>query len=53
MVLPVMCMTAPIAMKSSPLKSTSLKAWLTAPLMARWVPTPIPQTMKPIWLIIE
>ncbi len=48
---PVMCSTAPIDMNSSPLKITSLKAWATAPLSASAVPMPMPQTMKPSWLI--
>ena len=39
-------------MNRRPLKRTSLNAWATAPFTARAVPTPIPVTMKPIWLIM-
>ena len=46
-------MTAPIAMKSRPLKITSANACATAPFTANAVPIPMPATMKPIWLIIE
>ena len=34
-------------------KITSLKAWATAPFNASAVPTPIPHTMNPSWLISE
>ena len=40
-------------MNNKPLNTTSLKAWATAPLTASAVPMPMPQTMKPIWLIRE
>ncbi len=40
-------------MNNNPLKKTSLKAWATAPFSASAVPMPMPQTMKPSWLIIE
>ena len=51
--MPVRKSTAPIVMNNRPLKITSLKACATAPFTASAEPSPIPQTMKPIWLIIE
>ena len=40
-------------MNNRPLKNTSLNACATAPFNASDVPMPMPQTMKPSWLIIE
>ena len=51
-IFPVRKSTAPIDMNSSPLNSTSLNACETAPFKASSVPMPMPQTMKPIWLIM-
>ena len=49
---PTRVSTAPMLMKSRPLKKMSANAWAAAPLMPRAPPMPTPTTMKPSWLIM-
>jgi len=49
--LPARNNTAPIDMNSSPLNRMSAKACATAPFSPSSVPSPMPTTMKPSWLL--